>query len=87
MEFADVFGYAGIFTGVSFMLPQVMKSLKTRSVADLSWGMLILFFFNCVFWLMYGILTGAVPVVVVNALSLAVAGAQILLKARYTAAR
>ena len=83
MELADLFGYAGIFTGVAFMVPQVWKTWRTKSVEDLSWGMLILFFLNCIFWLMYGVLTGALPVAVVNGIAFVVVVIQIVLKIRY----
>lgn len=84
MESADLFGYAGIFTGVAFMVPQVYKSWKTKSVEDLSWGMIALFFLNCVFWLLYGILSGAIPVAIVNGSALLVSIAQIGLKVHYS---
>ena len=83
MEFADLFGYAGIFTGVAFMVPQVWKTWRTKSVEDLSWGMLILFFFNCIFWFAYGTLIGAFHVAVVNGIAFVVVVIQIVLKFRY----
>ena len=83
MEIVDLVGYAGIFTGVAFMVPQVWKTWKTKSVEDLSWGMLILFFLNCVFWLIYGTLANAAPVAVVNGIALIVSSTQISLKFRY----
>jgi len=83
MEIADLFGYAGIFTGIAFMVPQTWKMWRTKSVEDLSWGMLILFFLNCVFWLVYGTLTGAMPVAYVNAVALIVSITQIVFKYRY----
>ncbi|QQG37769.1 MAG: hypothetical protein HYS26_04050 [Candidatus Kaiserbacteria bacterium] len=87
MELADLFGYAGIFTGTSFMLPQLYKMWRTHSVEDLSWGMLVLFFFNCVFWLAYGFLTTATPVAVVNGVALLIALAQLYLKLKYSSSR
>ena len=83
MEIADLFGYAGMVTGVSFMLPQVYLTYKTKSVEDLSWGMLALFFLNCVFWLTYGILSSAIPVAITNGLALIVTIVQIALKILY----
>ena len=65
------------------MVPQVWKTWKTKSVEDLSWGMLILFFLNCVFWLIYGTLSNATPVAVVNGIALIVSSTQISLKFRY----
>lgn len=83
MELVDIFGYLGTFTGISFMLPQVYRTYKTKSVEDLSWGMLIMFFFNCIFWLMYGILLPATAVAVVNGVAFLVTSTQISLKVLY----
>ena len=83
IEFADWFGYAGTATGVSFMIPQVYRTYKTKSVEDISWGMLAIFFLNCVFWLTYGILKGALPVALTNGSALIVTIVQITLKILY----
>ena len=83
MEIADLFGYAGTVTGVSFMIPQVYRTYKTKSVEDISWGMLVLFFLNCVFWLVYAILSNAIPVGLTNGLALIVTIIQITLKILY----
>ncbi len=83
IEIADVFGYAGMVTGVSFMLPQVYMTYKTKSVEDISWGMLVVFFLNCIFWLIYGHLSGAFPVVITNGIALLVTTLQISLKILY----
>ncbi len=84
MELADLFGYAGTVTGASFLLPQVYKSWKTKNAEDLSWGMLILFFFNSVFWLLYGILISAAPVAITNGLGLASTTILLTFKTRYS---
>lgn len=83
MEFAEVFGYAGMVTGVSFMIPQVYKTYQTKSVEDLSWGMLSTFFLNCVFWSTYGILISALPIVLTNVAALLVNVTLITLKVLY----
>jgi len=83
IETADMFGYAGMVTGVSFLIPQVYKTYQTKSVEDLSWGMLGIFFLNCVFWSVYGILIAALPVILTNAAALAVNLILIVLKVRY----
>lgn len=83
LDLVDVFGYAGIFTGISFMIPQVYRTYKTKSVEDLSWGMLVLFFLNCVFWLSYGLLLPSLPVATVNGIALIVTTVQIVLKILY----
>jgi len=83
MDFAQLFGYAGTVTGISFMLPQVLKSLKTRSVEDLSWIMLGALWLNCVFWGLHGFFLGSMPLVIVNSVALLIVTIQIVLKYRY----
>ena len=83
MELADFFGYAGVVTGVSFLIPQVYRTYTTKSVEDLSWGMLAMFFLNCVFWGTYGFLLSATPVVLTNVAALLVNITLITLKILY----
>ena len=83
MEIADVFGYAGMVAGISFMVPQVYRTYKTKSVEDISWGMLCVFLLNCIFWTIYGILKEALPVILTNSIAGAVALTQLTLKIQY----
>jgi len=83
MEIAEMFGYAGMVTGVSFTLPQVYKTYRTKSVEDISWGMLVLLVLNCVFWFSYGYLQDSLPLLLTNGLSLFVVSVLIVLKIRY----
>ncbi len=83
VELADIFGYAGTITGISFMIPQVYRTYTTKSVEDISWGMLGIFFLNCVFWLTYGVLSSALPVALTNGAALGVVVVQIILKILY----
>lgn len=80
----NIIGYSAAVVGTSLMLPQVYKSYKTKSVSDLSWLMLVLYFLNCVLWLTYGILINALHVILTNAIALIISVVQILLKKRYS---
>lgn len=62
----------GIFTTVSF-LPQVIRVWKTHSTKDLSLAMFLLFVAGVSFWLVYGILTHAWPVIIANFVTLILA--------------
>ena len=56
---SDLVGYlGGIFIMISFV-PQVIKSYKTKSVADLSIWMIIATFVGTLFWIIYGFLIGS----------------------------
>lgn len=60
---------AGLMTTLSF-LPQVIRTVRTRSVRDLSLGMVLLFFSGIVLWLVYGTLIRAWPIIAANAVTL-----------------
>lgn len=79
-----IFGYLATATGICLMLPQLYKTLKTKSVHDVSWGMLVVYFFNCIFWLTYGVLLHATPIILTNSIALVISIAQIILQIRYS---
>src|SRR5215813_13023129 len=78
-----VIGYAAVAVGSSFMLPQVLKSWKTKKVDDLSLASGTLYFANSILWLTYGLLIAAWPVAIANALALAISIVQVSLKLKY----
>ncbi|MDO8522270.1 MAG: SemiSWEET family transporter [bacterium] len=82
--FTTIVGYLATATGTCLMLPQFYKTLKTKSVKDVSWGMLIVYFFNCIFWLTYGLLLGAIPIILTNAIALVISIAQVFLQVKYS---
>jgi MtN3 and saliva related transmembrane protein len=63
---------AGALTTAAF-LPQAWQIWKTRSTKDISLTMYIVFTTGVVLWLTYGLLIGAMPVVVANTLTLMLA--------------
>jgi MtN3 and saliva related transmembrane protein len=81
--FKNVIGISATVVGTSLMLPQVYKSFKTKSVTDISWGMLMLYFLNCFLWLVYGIIIFATPLMITNGIALCISVLQIILKIKY----
>lgn len=76
----DAVGYAaGAGTTFAF-LPQVLKTLKSRSAADLSWAMLVVFNTGVALWLTYGLMLWEPPLIVANACTLALSMSVLLLK-------
>jgi MtN3 and saliva related transmembrane protein len=61
---------AATLTTLSF-LPQVAKTWRTRSAADLSWIWLTAFSAGLFFWLIYGLAIGSWPVIGANTITLA----------------
>ncbi len=79
----DVIGYiAASLTTLSF-LPQALHTFRTRDVSGISLGMYSLFTAGVALWLVYGLLLGAWPIVVANAVTLALALAILMMKLRY----
>jgi MtN3 and saliva related transmembrane protein len=73
---------AAALTTLSF-LPQVVKVWRSRRADDISLGMYGLFCVGIVLWLAYGLLTRDLPIVLANAVTLALAGSVLALALRY----
>ncbi|MGH9899207.1 MAG: SemiSWEET transporter [Pyrinomonadaceae bacterium] len=83
MALENVIGLvAGTLTTISF-LPQVIKVWKHRSTRDLSMTMLIAFTSGVTLWLVYGILTYDLPIIVTNITTLVLSTTILILKLRY----
>lgn len=76
---------AGACTTVSF-LPQVVRTFRTGSAKDISWGWLSLFGAGVGGWLAYGLVGRDVAIIVANATTLALVIALAILKAATQAA-
>ena len=71
---SDLIGMiAGTLTTIAFV-PQVWRVWKTRSTSDISLGMYLVFTTGVIFWLAYGLMLGAWPIIVANAVTLALTG-------------
>ncbi len=83
MTGSEAVGYAAAtLTTVSFV-PQAWLSWKTRRTAGLSLGMYATFAIGVALWLAYGVLIGAWPVIVANAITLALALFILAIRIRY----
>jgi MtN3 and saliva related transmembrane protein len=71
---------SGVCTTISF-LPQVVRTFRTSSADDISWGWLLLFAGGVGGWLTYGILRGDLPITATNTGTLALVLALGALKA------
>ena len=56
---------AGTLTSVA-AIPQVIKTLKTHHVRDISIWQPLLLSFGVALWMIYGILIGDVPIIIAN---------------------
>jgi MtN3 and saliva related transmembrane protein len=66
MHWTEYFGYIGAFLSAVTFMPQVWLAWKTKSVGDLSLGMLSIVFISVVVWLVYGFYLNLIPVIIAN---------------------
>jgi MtN3 and saliva related transmembrane protein len=79
----ELIGYAAAgLTTLSF-LPQAWLTFRTRDVSGISLGMYSAFTFGVALWLLYGLMVGAWPIVVANAVTLVLAFIILCMKLRY----
>ena len=83
MLFADWIGtLAATLTTASFV-PQVLHTLRTKDVSGISLGMYSAFTLGVALWLVYGLLLGAWPIVIANAITVSLATCILVMKLRY----
>jgi MtN3 and saliva related transmembrane protein len=82
MEPAEWLGLvAGAMTTAAFV-PQAWKTLRTRSAADFSLPMLLLFVGGVALWTVYGVWNAAPSIVLANGITLPLAAAILAVKLR-----
>lgn len=83
MILTEILGYiSATLTTIAF-LPQIIKTIKTKSAKDVSMGMFVLFTSGVFLWIIYGFLTGSKPVLIANLVIFCLALSQIILKIKY----
>jgi MtN3 and saliva related transmembrane protein len=74
--------FAGFCTTLS-LVPQIIKTYKTKHANDLSLGMFCLLAVGVASWCVYGILINELPVIIANAISFVLAIYLIIMKLRH----
>ena len=87
MRLALFLGYfAGFLTTVS-LVPQVIKTWKTKSAGDFSLAMLLIWCTGIACWVTYGFLLNAEPIILWNLASFLMAGAILVMKLKFKGRR
>lgn len=83
MSAADIVGFmAALLTTASFA-PQAWLTFRSRDVSGISLAMYSAFTLGVALWLAYGVLVGAWPIVLANAVTLGLALAILAMKLMY----
>ena len=79
----ETIGYVAATLTTASFVPQAWHTFKTRDVRGISLGMYSAFTIGVTGWLVYGLLMGAWPIVIANAITLALAATILGMKLRY----
>lgn len=80
----NLIGFTAGFLMAVTMLPQIVKSLKTKSVEDISLSMLIIYVISAILWTIYGILIKSLPITIMDGFAFVVSSTQLFIKIKYT---
>jgi MtN3 and saliva related transmembrane protein len=81
--FQEAIGFAAATLTTLAFIPQTVKSWHTRNLSGVSLTMYGLFTLGVALWLVYGIFLGSWPIIIANAITLALAGTVLFLKLRH----
>tara|TARA_X000000950_G_C13389010_1_gene447439 strand:+ start:34 stop:324 length:291 start_codon:yes stop_codon:yes gene_type:complete len=62
----DIFGYLGAFCLTITLIPQIYKTYREKKMDDFSYGFLGIQVLTCIFFLIYGLMLEAVPLIIAN---------------------
>ena len=80
MPLLELVGYGAAFLTTLSFVPQAWLTFRTRDVSGISLGMYASFTLGVALWLGYGIAIGEWPIIVANAITLALAASILTMK-------
>lgn len=83
----DLLGYLAAFCTTFAFVPQVLLVWRQRHAGGVSTGMYLIFSSGVLLWLLYGIATGAWPVIVANGVTFVLAVCVLVMKWRFERSR
>lgn len=83
MLITDWVGYIAGFLILISIIPQIIKSWKTKSTKDISLLRYLIYVGGVIMWLVYGILLNNWPMIIANSINFCLAGSILYLKFKY----
>ena len=83
MDWITVTGFAAAICTTASFLPQAVKTIRTKNTAGISLSMYLLFTIGTLLWLLFGIFTGNLPVMIANAVTFAFAATILFYKIKF----
>ena len=79
----DIIGSVAAFLTTIAFVPQVIKIWRSRSAADISLPMYVVFTLGVTLWLAYGVLLGALPIIIANCVTMLLSVSVVAMKLRW----
>jgi MtN3 and saliva related transmembrane protein len=70
IDLKNLLGYIATIISSFYLLPQVIKTWKSKSTADISLGMFILGISGAIIWILYGAMLNSIQIVLTNSIVL-----------------
>jgi len=83
MTTVDILGYSACAVTALTFLPQVIKTWKEKSAANVSLMMFVIAFINEVMWIAYGVMRADNVIIVTNVIMIVLCSTMIFLKLKY----
>ena len=74
MPVVEIVGYIAAMLSVICFIPQAIKILLTKDTNAISFWMYFLFLLSVIFWLIYGLMLGSLPIIFKNIFVIIFAG-------------
>ena len=79
----DIFGYIAAFLMAISLIPQVVKSLRTKSTKDISVLWTLIYIAGLIFWLIYSVKLPSYPLMFAASIEMFLAVSLLILKLIY----
>lgn len=83
MEFIEILGFVAGMCTSSSILPQLIKTIRTKEAQDVSVFMFIVMMTGNILWIYYGFDNSDLPIILTNFLSLGLNIAMLVFKYKY----
>lgn len=80
MNLVEILGFAAAALTTAANVPQAVKIIRTRSTKSISALTYAILFTGLVLWMIYGICTDDLPIILANSISAAIAGIILVMK-------
>ncbi len=83
MMFSDFIGFsAGILTSIN-LIPQIVQTIRTKKVEDISLWMFVIYDIGLAFWVTYGIMISSWPIIIMDGIAVFASLFMTYMKIRY----